>query len=285
MFAEYAVDPRLLGDEANVRFIRESFSSATGRLISDPFNDWKNQSKSNFYNALRKSDYSPKKRKQIIRNFEKIIDSRILCCRPQSIVTDEKEESWDKKILPNHAKYPFSAILSDEQHEKFHSPSNFLLSEPLSWARHENNMLLVERQARAIVDVMMPLLRLSSKVQLIDPYFDISKSAYTNVLKEIINRRSEFNFGQGINHLVVYMREECYEEGDFERDWIPPYFVKARPIFRNRIHDRFVMTENGCMQYGHGLGEHKKSIKVNVSRVSLEKAKEIRIDLDNPNQR
>jgi hypothetical protein len=285
MFSEYAVDPELLKDFSNLTFIRECFSPITGRLISDPFRDWRSESKANVYNAIRRSSYSPKKRKQIVRSLEKIIDSRSICKRPESIVDNRKELCWTKKILSNDSKYPFSAILSKKEHETFYDPSELVVREPVNWERHETNLLLVQREAIKIVDVMMPLLKLSSEITIIDPYFDISGPQTANVLREIIRRKKEFNFGQGVRCVSLYMRDERYNPDVLNADWIPKGFLKAKPIHKNRIHDRFLMTEHGCMQFGHGLAEAKKSIKVNVIRVSLEKAKQIRIDLDNPNLR
>lgn len=285
MFSEYAVDPDLLDDFSNLTFIRESFSPITGRLIADPFRDWKNNAKSKIIHAINHSSFRPKEKYKAKRELEKLINSRGFCLRPQEIVENTQAQPWLENIYINNERYPFSAIISNARHEQAYRPSEFILKEPANWRLHEENTWLVSRDASSLVEAMMPLLKISSDVKLIDPYLDIAKSAYANVLKEIIRRQSEFNFAQGVTCIEVYTQEENFKPDDLNVDWIPKGFLKAKTFHKKRIHDRFLLTEHGCLQFGHGFAEDEKSLKVNIYRVSKEKVRKMKTCLDNPNLR
>lgn len=279
MLYEYAVDPSLLGDVNNCCTVFDNFKIHQGRLIADVPRQWVRDA----FHAIQdipSHQCQPVMRKTIKENLKKLLDQALCGNRPQ-LEWDRMRETWLAHAAAHNANHPFSGIISNATATVpaiAYSINELFISSPANWQALPQ--MSVERNAKCIVDALTPLLGLSKHIILIDRHLYPGTARSLRVLREIIARVPQYNYGRGIKKLIIH-------SSDHRQDWqvslehnvlphLPAGFeVECRLWPKNTEHDRFVVTDVGGISFGEGLDEkvHDGTDKVLLSLITFDTRK------------
>lgn len=261
MFYEYAIDPEILSDLSNVRTFFESFRNRPARLIADLPKKWIQEA---FFaiNQIPQEECGPVMRKTLKENLKKLSENNL--CNNRTSGDRKREQVWLDYALEEHQKYPFSAILSSDidAEETVYSISNLFYNIPAYW--NSPTQLHVKRNADEMITAIMPLLRVSKIVLLVDPHFSFtlpSWDRYRAILQKLIELSGEFNYGKGISSIDIHTSDR---KGGLQAQLnqkIKPFLPTGITIRcfqwpESQMHDRFILTDVGGVSFGHGLDEH-----------------------------
>ena len=263
MFYEYAVDPAILTSISNVQAFFESFKNRPHRLISDAPKKW-TQEAFNAINYLPHDQCPPVMKKTLKENLKKL-SKNSLCSNRSVDGWDMITSSWLDFVINEHEKHPFSAILgteSDSNSLPFYSFSRLFVFAPLCW--EYSGQQHIKREATIIVETLLPLLKVSKHLQLVDPQFALIKpnwDRFKPLLEELILRANEFNFGKGIFKIEIHTSDKrgCVQQGLEAKvqSWLPEGItVCCFQWPEKKMHDRFILTDVGGVFLGHGLDEY-----------------------------
>lgn len=265
MFYEYAVDPEILADLDNCRVFFEAFEAKPGRLVSDVPKKW-------LWLALGEikkiphEQCGPRKRSYLKERLKKFSKNSLI--RTRTADAGISQRSWLKFAIEQNGEYPFSAILSlTEKSESavVHDFGELFFSPPSCWEC--NGQSHIERKAPQIVNSMTPLLKVSKSVHLVDPYFSFfhpSCDQSKPVLKELIAKLPLFNIGKGIKDICIHISNKKIVTKEHLQEITQPWLrqgvtLKVSHWPQDQMHNRFVLTDVGGLQYGYGLSEHTQS--------------------------
>lgn len=262
MFYEYAVDPAILTNTSNVQAFFESFKNRPYRLISDAPKKWI-QDAFLAINHLPHDQCPPVMKKTLKENLKKLSQNSL--CSNRSVDNWNRTKSWLDFATIEHEKHPFSAILGIESVSEsvpVYSFSKLFIVAPPCW---ENvGQQHIKRDATIMVEALLPLLKVSKQLLLVDPHFSLiqpSWERYKPLLKELVQRASEFNFGKGIFKIEIHTSDKrggVQQELDAKvKSWLPEGMTVCCSQWpENQMHDRFILTDVGGVSFGHGLDEY-----------------------------
>lgn len=262
MLYEYAVDPSLLGDVNNCRTVFDSFRAHNGRLIADVPRQWVRDA----FLAIQRipeSECHPVMRKTIKVHLKKLLQQSLCANRP---IQDwnRSAETWLRYVATSGAKYPYAGVIADAATEvpiKAYSVKDLFMTAPESW--NAPTQIYVARDAVSIVDALMPLLRISKTVMLIDRHIYPGEPRALRVLKEIIARAHQYSYERGIRKVIIH-------SSDHRQDWQSSLERHVLPILspgmeleaflwpKNTEHDRFLVTDVGGISLGEGFDERTR---------------------------
>jgi hypothetical protein len=261
MFYEYAIDPEILSDLTNIRTFFESFRNRPSRLISDLPKKWI-QDAFCAINKMPHEDCPPVMRKTLKENLRKLSMNNL--CNNRAVEEWDRNQGWVDYALTEHQKHPFSAILSsdNEAKETVYSFSNLFYSVPAYW--DSPTQLHVKRNADEMITAIMPLLRVSKIVLLVDPHFSFtlpSWDRYRAILQKLIELSGEFNYGKGISSIDIHTSDRKGGLQSQLNQKVRPFLpvgitIRCFQWPENQMHDRFILTDVGGVSFGHGLDEH-----------------------------
>ena len=262
MFYEYAVDPAIFTNPSNLQSFFESFKNRPNRLISDSPKKWV-QAAFQAINQLSHEQCPPVRKKTLKENLKKLSKNSLSTNR----VVDNREasKSWLEYIAVQHAIYPFAALFGVESFSTpvtVYSFSNIFLKAPQCW--DQAGQKHVKRDAAIMVETMLPFLKISKQVILVDPHFSFvlpSWQRYEPILKELVAKAALFNFGKGIIKIEIHTSDR---NGGVQQDLktkVKPWLPEGIAIYcyqwpKKQMHDRFVLTDIGGLSFGHGLDEN-----------------------------
>ncbi|MDB4806906.1 hypothetical protein OAG89_02870 [Pseudomonadales bacterium] len=261
MFYEYALDPDILTDVSRCRTFFESFDGNPSRLISDVPRNWL-QDAFNAINQLPHEQCLPRRKKFLKNELKKLVRHNLIKTRGTN--SNIEQLPWCDFTAQEHKSFPFSGVFGVMEKTSpidIYSFDDLLFEKPDSW--NSLDQLHVERRAQSIVGAMTPLLLVSKTVRLIDPYFSFIRPNWENyepVLKELAGRLDQYNFGRGIKTLSIHTSDRWgsmpQQLVDETRAWLPEgVTIKVYHWLKDEMHDRFVLTDVGGLQFGHGLSE------------------------------
>ena len=179
MFYEYAIEPRAIGSSwATFRYIIEKFGFDQGRLISQFPKHW-------FREVYAASEGLPpiqKKRIEEALNQAKI-NKVVRYGRPY----DGQAGDWLYNALIEHRRFPFRAIIA------MGNPSGdeaVLLADDLDELQSLMNIPhdgAVRRDAASLSGAMKEMLRFSSKILFVDPFYDPYNGRYQSTFRECLD--------------------------------------------------------------------------------------------------
>lgn len=260
MFYEYAIDPEILSDLSNIKTFFESFRNRPSRLIADLPKKWI-QDAYCAINRMPHEDCPPVMRKTLKENLRKLSTNNL--CNNRAVEEWDRNQGWVDYALTEHQKYPFSAILSSiDEDETVFSFSNLFYNIPAYW--DSPAQLHLKRDANEMVTAIMPLLRVSKIVLLVDPHFSFtlpSWDRYKALLQKLIEVAGEFNYGKGISRIDIHTSDR---RGNLQAQLtqkVTPLLpagitVRCFQWPESDMHDRFILTDVGGIFFGHGLDEH-----------------------------
>jgi hypothetical protein len=262
MFYEYAVDPAILSNITNVQAFFESFKNRPYRLISDAPKKWIQHAFLEI-NLLPHDQCPPVMRKTLKENLKKLSQNSL--CSNRSVDNWSRVKPWLDFAVIEHEKHPFSAILGTESASKsvpFYSFSKLFVEAPPSW--EDSGQQHIKREATIIVDKLLPLLKVSKQLLLVDPHFSLilpNWDRYKPLLKELILRANEFNFGKGIFKIEIHtsdIRSGLQQQLEAKvKPWLPEGMIVSCSQWPEKLmHDRFFLTDVGGVFFGHGIDEY-----------------------------
>lgn len=263
MLYEYAVEPQAIGSSwATFRYVIEKFGFDKGRLISEFPKKWFRE----VYDATAGLPPIQKKRIEEALNLarkSKVVRSR----RPY----DRDAGDWLHNALTEQQRNPFRAIIAGQKPD---GSDVVLLAEdldelhPLMSVPHD---CAIVRDAPSLAAAMKEMLRFSSHILFVDPFFDPFNQRYKNTLRECLIIISGEN-PDAVCEIHYRYHDNKTTNEDLEREagnlfpGIIPAGVKVS-IFCWRqknggadFHARYLLTERGGIAVEAGFsaeGDHQ----------------------------
>ena len=275
MIYEYAVSPLLFSSLNDIAFIYSTFGVDQGRFISN----YPRKAKITWIQVARhmieKAAHDDIEKSRLIELLM-TLDRRALYERQAERWDNQK--NWVTNVIEENARREFRAIINDQpvdNHQVVSTiPETFSNS---SWNNPQS--ISVPRIAKDIVNATFPLIQLSKMLVLIDRNFEPSEPRFVNVLvefsKQLLLQGHQPKINQ-IKYVTTYETDKSnprtLERFEHEcQSYLPEklptnisvkFFIKPKAL----LHDRFVLTDRGCIQLGHGLDEGNE--KVLITRLS-----------------
>jgi hypothetical protein len=262
MINEYAVSPALFNNINNIAFLYGAFGVNQGRLISEypRKGEWAKFARY-FIKQNAKDDIEQKKLVELLITLA----NRSLYER-QSAQWDI-QKNWIDNAINENDRRVFRGILN---HESVTARKEVLTIGDTCLVPHWNNppSLSVPRKSVDMVRASIPLIHLSKTLVLIERNFEPADARFTKVLVEFAKQI----LGQAHQPKITQIKYVTTYEGDryllrtkerFEQDCrvnlshILPLGISVKFIVKAKklLHDRFVLTDKGCIQFGIGLDE------------------------------
>jgi hypothetical protein len=270
VFFEYAIDPAALSNWQSARYFLDAVGPWKGRLLAEYPKKWKRL----VYQGLRCGDVE---KLSVIERLKEL-DDRVFVQRAGALQYDGTK-TWLDNAMAEHGREPFRALVASETRGR-----NFVLDaaqlderNPLWRVEHGR---LVPRSPEAMTQALGLLLRVSSHVAVVDPYFradQVWKTAPLAAFSQLLQGRSAT--------LQVHFAEEhvSCKFGMEQAERVLPSLLPEGVVVSlhcwkekgggKRFHNRFILTDVGGVQFGDGI---EQGGPVQEDRVSI---------LDEPSRR
>ena len=256
MIFEYALEPTLLDNWKDIRYFKDQCGAENGRLISEFPRRWERS----VFEAIRLSgsgQVETLKMKEALRSIVKYKMFR----RPK-ILWDDKR-SWIDNAKKEHQRLMFHAIVAKNCSDDVAScllSGDDIDESKLLWQCPPSKEIV--RIASDMAREVAPLLNLSTQIMFIDPHFDPQEKRFRNPLigfLQILSRRSN---GFPINRLEYHVSDK-WDEKEFKRRldaYLKPHMPSGLSLSfcrwnRADMHNRFILTSMGLLEFGIGLDE------------------------------
>lgn len=187
MIYEYAIDPALVKEWALKREVglARHFGLDQRRVVSDFPVNWEGQIIGALWESFGWDDRDPE---YIDANSH--LNALLQYMRPTvSRGHRDSHQPWLEQALRTHESEPFHAILAQapvDGRDEVITPAVDRELHNHRW--HLPTIDLTSKTAAALADQLAPLLRMASKIVLVDPYFEADKAGYPEVLSLLIQR-------------------------------------------------------------------------------------------------
>ena len=203
MFYEYAVEPRAIGANwATFRYIIEKFGFDKGRLISEFPRRWLRE----VYDAtIGLPDLQRKRVEEALNQARK--NKIIRCGRPYNVNAGD----WLNNALTEHGRLPFRAIIASENPN---SDRAVIRAEELDERQPLMNVAhdcAVPRDAASLLAAMKELLRFSSRILFVDPFYDPYNARYQSTFRACLGMIKSLNPGAACEIHYRLSREKAGE--------------------------------------------------------------------------
>lgn len=251
MVLEFALEPSLLRNWKDFRYLIEKFGVDRGRLISRYPKDWKRL----VYDSLTEVADIDKAR---ITEKLRFIDDRLL----SRFHEWHQQLSWLHNAEEEHAKRPFHAIIASSNPRQH---ARVLDAETLDETVAQfvcPRTAVVRRTASEMARCVAPLLRCSRLLVFVDPYFGPDSSRHRGPLDAFLREALVRPSGSRIERLAYHTATPATEE--FLRSECESRLAPLIPVGltltvcrwnKEDLHNRYVLTERGGIQFGTGLDE------------------------------
>lgn len=258
MIYEFAVSPGLFDREDRVTFLYQAFGMEAGRLISDfPHKQW-----SQLVRAVIKRSATPYPESAKWIDALIALEKRAMYHR-QGAVWNKDDPSWINNAVAEHRRCPFKGILHDNECSE---PGAIRFGIDMAGNPHWkcSGSRHVPRVADQMVRAVAPLIELSTSLVLVDPHFWAPDGRWQNVLLSFARYAAEASMRPKINHIhyITSIEEKMTDEETerqfrqlLEPDLPAGISVGFYLVMRKLLHDRFVLTDRGGVQFGRGLDE------------------------------
>jgi len=260
MIYEYAVSPALFDSEARLALLYEAFGIERGRLVSDfPRKGWERLARA-VIEKCASGEYERRAWKEVL----------IALCK--RALYERQGAQWDDTMpwidnaIREHARAGrrgFRGILWEGGARSHVNaiPLGIRMASHVHWDCPSS--YYVHRNAGEILKSVVPLLDLSASLVLVDRYFHPGDGAFVNVLgaiaNHVLNNGATKKIGQ-IKYVtsntkisLEAMKANCESllPGSLPKGISVKFLVLGKEV----LHDRFVLTELGGIQFGQGLDE------------------------------
>lgn len=250
MFYEYALEPDVLRTWQSVRFFLDAFGPWTGRFLARYPSKWKRM----VYEAT--SSCAPVEKLRIVEKLNQL-DDRVFS--PARGATYDPTKPWRTNAIAEHQRMPFRAVVVAEGPSSGEVIEADLVSATNPLWRVEPGAA-VRRDPAAIVRALDLLIRSSSHLVLVDPYFRADQGDKLDALLHLCRAMS--------GRRVVIDVHACdaqlayHEFSRVAQRAVPQNLPSGITVtFRSwserrggeRFHNRYVITDVGGVQFGDGI--------------------------------
>ena len=281
MIHEYALEPELVAswhDRMHFRFFIEKFGFGTGRVVSRYPKKWRRL----VWEALRATygtAVGEVERKRVEELLARLTTPEI---RRLGCVWDDAH-AWLENAEQENERRPFHAILSRDNPRR--QPNvvlacDILAGSPEAWRAPSS--IVVERTAASMAHAVAPMLRSAKRILLVDPHFRASRQRYQNSLGKFL-RLVRVEAPQVAIELYAGNVADNAPDWDFFRgeceryvpDLVPAGLTLVVRRWTNRaegekLHNRYILTDIGGVQFGVGLDEGDPGTTDDVMRLDID---------------
>jgi hypothetical protein len=254
VFYEYALEPAVLKTWQNVRFFLDAFGPWKGRFLVEYPGKWKRM----VYEGLTCADYEKHK---IIERLQRL-DKRVFSPRrgaPWGPALAPPDQLWRANTTKEHVRQPFRAIIvaGPPSGGAFIEAEAVTDDHPL-WRVEPG--AAVARDPAAFVRTLDLLIRSSSHLVMVDPYFRADQGAKLDALLHLCRAL----VGRTVT-IDVHASEGVLAYHEFSRlvhRAVPQNLPRGITVtFRSwierrggeRFHNRYVLTDVGGVQFGDSI--------------------------------
>ena len=273
MYREYAVEPAAIGSNwETFRYMIEKFGFQEGRLISRFPSKWERfvieAAKTANVSDIALSRITEKLRK-VKENDVKVINS--------GREYDPNLGNWIANARDAHDVKPFHAIIAqgDHREDKIVAPEDLEENHPLMIIPRSHN---VPRTNKKLAEVFLPLLLSAREIDIVDPFFDLQKSEYTNLLSLLLSSMYDSRKNKTKNLSIrIHFRRDGGEPSEqfflqnshkWVRGWIPEGFELHMYEWRQKpggedFHARLLLCDCGGLAVDAGfatVGQHESTL-------------------------
>lgn len=292
MICEFALDPELVAtwhDRKEYLFFDEKFGVRTGRIVSLYPKKWPALVWKRFERSPCGQDQNARK------NLTALLTD--LCQHAVKRRSSFSEiEDWLERAEAEHAERPFHGILSakNPRHHEcvIHSAE---LTETCHALWKVPDAPVVSRNVRDLVGAVEPLLKVCRHAVFVDPYFDPTKSRFTDPFTGYMEAVWTSRYGvddpivelhTGIDRFFRHGEDRSADEekrvarnlsGDMKRQLprcIPEgktvqVFIWKQREHGERLHNRYILSEVAGVSFGTGLDQSNDPESVETDDISL----------------
>lgn len=292
MIHEYALEPEVVAswhDRDNGRFFIDRFGYGAGRVVR------MYPSKTNWRKlvwAALDADFSPTDmdRKRMAEIVRKLIESKV-----QRVGSEWNGAlDWLTNAESEHLRKPFHAILARENprnNETVMREADVLEREAAGW--NAPHSMVVRRSAENMAECVAPMLRCATRVLFVDPYFRAKKQRFRAPLAAFLRKvspQARLEIHASASYYKAPSEEDFRNESEraLQCDSVIPGGLELKVYrWRNReggekMHNRYVLTDIGGVQFGTGLDEGEEGTTDVVSRLSAEPYEKLYQDYAEP---
>ncbi|UHQ55327.1 hypothetical protein [Microbulbifer sp. YPW16] len=268
MYKEVAIDPECMKDFSYYSLIKMEFGFEKGRYISAVIKQWAREA----YPHVKGSDMPPVRKKSITNFLNGLMKSRVhelflLADYRRTIAWKDWIDWWSEQ----NQKHSFALTLSEGRVEN--SVDYMAVLEGAECWKIKPTLML-DRNPDEIVDVLEPLLKISSELTIIDLYFSFAEN---KTLVELLRRIQAVGAKISDFHLITAI-ETSDPSAVFEREYrsLVPESMNFRvtEVPQRYIHDRYFITNSGALKAGYGFKDGVEqgapADKLSVNLASLE---------------
>jgi len=252
--SEYAIDPRAIRSYRDFKYIFEKFGFSQGRLILKIPSDWSE--------TLFRSCPDPLDRQRIAERLKKAGGRRVVEAPP---IGRQHVANWLMHVAAVHERAQLAGAVTDEPTVPAESlPPIVRFADCDEEFFPEVGEVAIRRNADEIAEIARPLFRNSSRVVIVDPYFNLSSRKWQKSLTKLIRVARE-TLCEYID-VVAPDKSISRETADTElsrqmetvygRDKRKP---KVKFIFvpkdspSGTFHHRFLLSDFGAIRYDAGV--------------------------------
>ena len=287
MIYEYALEPRLLNNWKDFRYFTEKFSFYEGRLISRFPKRWKRD----VYALLSECEVRECSVMQLKRVegllFGKDSDGKIAFDDKMLVRQHEwnAEKDWLTNAEAEHGKRPFHAVLAkdnprekefvlvgDDVEDSEDSSPLFAVPQTFTWPK----------SAQEMAELVAPVLQWAEEILLIDPNFGPENRRHQLPMERFLAAAIRGRDVSSLNRVEIHIRAKSVpeffrDEAEKKLPHLIPKGMKVRLVrWLERIpgkplHNRFILTDKGVVQFGYGLDQGKQGQDDQIGRLKLAK--------------
>ena len=263
MLHEFAVDPAVLNNWSDFRFLTSQFGIEHGRMISRFPKKWK----ALVYDASSLCGDIERKR---IEEALTTIDAKLFL---QQRIYDGNQP-WLLNAETQHQNKPFRAIVSSSNPRSLY---HVLVIDEISdrcvlWHVHKERC--VSRQEKAMVECAIPILKQSREMLLVDPHFAPEMVRYRQTLEKFAEAVQQHCLG--VARLEYHLEEKSTYAFFSQRCQTDlPQLIPRGLQFRfirwrekaggEKLHARYLLTDIAGLRYETGLDTGAPGETVDVS--------------------
>lgn len=267
MIKEFAIEPEILATWENFRYFIEKFGVPQGRLIAEFPGKWRRM----VFEAAKKVA-GPVELKRIVEKLTQVRDHVLLSRgRPGGDGT----LPWLERALAENAREPFDGIIASANPTA--APNVILQSEVEDGhARFRvPRQIEVQRTSTGLVGCAEFMLRHTTIVKWVDYVIDLRQARWRRPFRaalEVLRARGRpvvfevhRQFGNDVQK--ANLREQFQEVVWQHRTPGVTFTLHLHP--EQMMHDRFILTDRGGIQIGHGLDDNEDGGSAPTANVML----------------
>lgn len=268
MLKEFALEPEALASWESFRYLVEKFGVSQGRVISRFPKQWKRL----VYEAAQKALSGTSQLSKIEVKLNALGDDVVF---PTARPGGDGSKPWIERALVEHAREPFAGIIAranprNQAHVLLHSDLDE--QDPRF---HSSSQMEIERTAANLVGCATFLLRHTTTVKWVDHVMDLRQPRWRRPFCEALSvlarvgRPVHFELHRRFgNEIEKRNLRQQYEEA-FSRYRVDSVTLALYLHAEQFMHDRFILTERGGIQIGHGLDDNEDGGSAPTANVTL----------------